>query len=403
MGNSIINNIKVIKLNWIRCQLSYFVFILLMFILHWNMSLNVSDDSVFSEVLKNETLLEHISSLYFVENGKVFPDTLAAIFTYINPIIWKICNIFILLIIAVCINKLFLLRNTKLFGCIVVLLFPFSLLTSAGYVATSVNYVWSTAALLVALIPLKYVQQLHTKPVLYVACIFACIYASNQEQSGAILVTVYLIFIIYSICTKRKIYRYIWIQFIISILGVVFVFSAPGHIKRSQLYTIFNQPDFLTLDFFEKLIRGFTSTSAVIITGQYLIWPLLCLMLLLVIWIRRQEIYIRLLAVIPVLSSLCLGVFQDYMPMKIRQLFSFYPSWGYSMPDYMYIDASTYTQAKYYIPLFISLILLGLVILEIFWAFGNELKGIIIFLTFSAGICTRVIMGFSPTLYGSIF
>lgn len=54
MGNSIINNIKnyikVIDLNWIRDQLPYFVFILLMFIMHWNMSLNVSDDSVFSEV-----------------------------------------------------------------------------------------------------------------------------------------------------------------------------------------------------------------------------------------------------------------------------------------------------------------------------------------------------------------
>lgn len=348
-------------------------------------------------------MIDHIFSLYFVENGKVFPDTLAAIFTYINPIVWKICNIFMLLTIAICINKLFLFRYTKLFGCIVVLLFPFSLLTSAGYVATSVNYVWSTAALLVALIPLKYIQKFHTKPILYAVCILACIYASNQEQSGAVLVTVYLIFIIYSFCIKTKVYKYIWIQFIISILGVVFVFSAPGHIQRSQLYTIFNQPDFLTLDFFEKLIRGFTSTSAVIITGQYLIWPLLCLMLLLVIWIRRQEIYIRFLAVIPVLGSLGLGLFQEYMPIKIRRLFSFYPPWGYSMPDYMYIDASTYTQTKYYIPLFITLILLGLVILEIFWAFGRELKGIIIFLVFSAGICTRVIMGFSPTLYGSSF
>lgn len=390
--------------NKIEKYLCYSIFLILMILLHWNMSLDLSDDSVFKEVLKNETLIEHIVSLYMVENGKIFPDTLAAIFTYVNPLIWKILNIGILFIIVICIDHLFISSGKRIFSCLAILLFPFSLLTSAGYVATSVNYLWSTAALLVSLLPLKYAAQFKKRPMMYVVCFFAGLYAGNQEQAGAIVVTVYTFFILYSFFQKVKFHKYIWVQYILSILGVLFVFTAPGHIKRSTMYTIFNLPDFLTLDFFEKLIRGFTSTAAVIITGNTVIWPVFCFLLMLVVCYRNKEILIRLLSVIPLAGSLIFGNFRNLIfPENISRKFAYYVSWGFSMPDYRPIDASTYAKWYYYVPMAVSFIIVGIILLEIFWAFNTEKSGLIIFLTFSAGLCTRLIMGFSPTLYGSSF
>ena len=73
------------------------------------------------------------------------------------------------------------------------------------------------------------------------------------------------------------------------------------------------------------------------------------------------------------------------------------------MPDYRYIDAYTYTNWKSYVPLALALFILGLVLLEVLWSFGRDSKGIIFLLIFGAGFCSRIIMGFSPTLYGSSY
>lgn len=379
-------------------------FFILMAILHWNMSLDVSDDGIFKDVLNNITLREHISNLYFITNGKIFPDSMAAIFTYLNPIIWKTLNIAILFLIAVCIHKLFVPSKPLVLCTVVIFLMDFNLLPSAGYVATSANYVWTSAATLVSLLPLKYAGKFVKCPWMYPICIIAGIYAGNQELSGAIVVTVYTLFLGACLVKREKFYKYIWVQYGVSILSLVFLFTAPGHINRSSAYHQFCIPEYLTLDFYEKFIRGITSTASVIVTGQTLIWPLFCFLLMLVVWIKNKEPMIRLLSVIPIAGSLILGNFQKILlPEKVIDKFSYYTSWSYSVPDYRSIDAVTYTKWYSYIPLLTALILLGLVVLQIAWAFGKTKKGIILFLTFAAGFCTRIAMGFSPTIYGSSF
>ena len=390
--------------NKILIYASCIAFFGLMSVLHWNMSLDLSDDGIFKEVLKNQTLAQHISNLYFVTNGKIFPDSMAAIFTYLNPVIWKTVNIVILFIIAVCIQKLFVPSRSIALCLFAVFLLDFGLLPSAGYVATSANYVWTSAATLIALLPLKYADRFRRYLWMYPICMLAGIYAGNQELSGAVVVTVYTLYVGESLFAKTKICRYIWIQYGISVLSLIFLLTAPGHINRSSAYHKFCIPEYLTLDFFEKFIRGITSTASVIITGQTFIWPLFCFLLMLAVWIKNRNKFIRFVSLVPLAGSLILGNFQKYLlPEKIINRLSYYTSWSYSVPDYRYIDAITYTKWYSYIPLAAALILLGLVVLQILWAFGKTKKGIVLFLTFAAGFCTRITMGFSPTLYGSSF
>ena len=286
----------------------------------------------------------------------------------------------------------------------VILLLPFQLLISAGYVATSTNYLWSSVTLLISLLPIKYVQKFSDKKYMYVFCILATIYAGNQEQSGAILLTVYTICLIYHFINKNKIEKFLWIEWGLSIISLVFIFTAPGHIQRITEYTRFGMPDFPTLNALQKGVRGFTSTMAYLLAGKNVIWPLFCFMLFLVAFVKKKDWLVKCIAAIPLVSSLSFGLFQDYlMPTKLKELFCWYPEWGYHMWDYHYIDAITYTEWKYYIPIIFSIVILGIVYLEIFWIFGLDKKGGIIFLTFSAGLCSRLVMGFSQTLYGSSF
>ena len=214
--------------NKILIYASCIAFFGLMSVLHWNMSLDLSDDGIFKEVLKNQTLAQHISNLYFVTNGKIFPDSMAAIFTYLNPVIWKTVNIVILFIIAVCIQKLFVPSRSIALCLFAVFLLDFGLLPSAGYVATSANYVWTSAAALIALLPLKYADRFRRCPWMYPICMLAGIYAGNQELSGAVVVTVYTLYVGECLFEKAKICRYIWIQYGISVLSLIFFAYSAG-------------------------------------------------------------------------------------------------------------------------------------------------------------------------------
>lgn len=381
----------------------YLLFFILLFFLHRNMSLNLSDDAIFSQELKKESLLQHISHLYFKTNGKIFTDTMAAIFTYLPSFIWKTVDIGVLFLIVLCADRLFITSRNIILSCFSILLLDFNYLTSAGYVASSVNYTWCTAALLVSLLPLKYASRFEKKSLLLPACWLAGLYAGNQEQAGAIVITVYTLFIVASLVKKVKIHRYIWIQYVITIGSLILLLTAPGHANKATTFNIFFIPDYLALDFFEKIIRGFTSTAAVILTGKNILWPLFCFLLMLTVWAKKRELSVRLVSLIPLAASLVCGKWQRYLPLNIQEIFSYYTPWSFQMPDYRYIDAYTYTDWKFYVPLALALFILGLVLLEILWIFGTDPKGIIILLILGAGFCSRIIMGFSPTLYGSSY
>lgn len=135
-----------VSLDWFaRYALPYILLGAALLALHWDMSLNLSDDGIFQDALNQMSLADYMAYLYLYVNGKVFPDAMAAIFTWLYPWVWKITDILMYLVIAACMNHYFAPdRKTSLPGCLAVLLLPFSILNSAGWVATSTNYIWTT-------------------------------------------------------------------------------------------------------------------------------------------------------------------------------------------------------------------------------------------------------------------
>ncbi|MBQ9211571.1 MAG: hypothetical protein IJ153_07725 [Clostridia bacterium] len=372
------------------------------------MSLDLSDDGIFQNVLNEKSLLAHMRELYFQVNGKVLPDTMAAVFTHLNPWLFKVINPLVFVCIAYCINWLFgeAKQNTVL-GCAVVLLLPFSFLTSAGYVATDTNYVWCAAAVLVSLIPLKDAEALKRHKLMYLVCVLSTIYAGNQEQSAAVLLAVYALVIIARLIRKEKVNAFVWFLLSVIVVSMFLLWMAPGHQNRTLSYSIFRTPDFKMLSFAQKLFRGFTSTMAYFIAGRDLLWPLLCFLLMLLVVCNEginQSIAAKASSIMLFGSSITFGILQDILlPAKVNELFHYYPTWGWSMWDYRPIDAITYTVPRFYFPIIVSIILLGLVYLEFFWIFGRGGTSLVLSLVFSAGLATRMVMGLSPTLYGSSF
>lgn len=389
---------------FVRVYLPYLLLALVLLVLHWDMSLNLSDDGIFQDALNQMSLPEYMAYLYLYVNGKVFPDSMAALFTWLNPWVWKTIDILMYLIIAACMNRFFAPNSkTSLPGCLAVLLLPFSILNSAGWVATSTNYIWTTAALLVALVPLLCAGGLEKHRWFYLFCFIGCLYASNQEQSGAILVTLYAIAIAAKKYSRQPIDGFTWISFLTSAAGIAFVFTAPGHRTRaSAIYSIFVIPEYLHMSLLDKLIRGFTATAAYLFSGNTAIWLVFCLLLFLAVVLCCKDPLKGLISAFPLLYNLGFGVFKArLLPQSLYVLYIFYPKAGYTTPDYPYLDAWRYTEWTYYLPLFLAILTVGVILLSILWLSQAQGKAVPLFLAFSAGLCSRLVMGFSPTLYGS--
>ena len=155
----------------------------------------------------------------------------AAIFTYLPSVLWKLADSLMYLLIAYCIYTLFLKNNSskdsedrdKMLACIATIFLPLGLIVSAGYVAGSVNYIWTSAMLLTSIIPFqKHFTNQKLKKWEYFVYPLATIYACNQEQSLSLLLTFHVLLICYSFLRKIKLNKYIYIQFLLSVSSPLF-------------------------------------------------------------------------------------------------------------------------------------------------------------------------------------
>jgi len=150
-----------------------------------------------------------------------------------HKILWSIANSAVLTAAAALLSYLFAdIKNRKynLLACAFVLVYPFYHMASAGYISTTINYLWPLVAGLAALIPLKK----HAPPREYPLYMLALIYAANLEQMAVILFIVYGVFII-----KGKTFKsFLSVQAALALACLVFIFTCPGNYARLSVETL---------------------------------------------------------------------------------------------------------------------------------------------------------------------
>lgn len=390
----------------------FFCFFLAMFMFHIALKTNISDDGIHGQYLENQNIFERAYDLYFKVNGKVLPDLCAAIFTYLPSIFWKIINSLMYVILGYLIYYLFLnnkhnKEDSIILAFVVTFFLPLNLVVSAGYVAGSTNYIWTAVMMLVAFVPLyKNIMQEKIKNKHIIWYILAAIYAGNQEQSLAIMLTMYSLLVVFFL--KKKTTYLVYIQMFVMCVSMILLFISPGHQQRSVTYHQFVMPNYQMLTFFDKLHLGITSTFAHFLSYYQHIFGVFCLLLCVSVFLRYRGVLARLFAIVPLLWMVLI-LAKEYLVQvfpklsEVVNIFCFTPEWGYGLPDYKYIDTGSFTDYRYYLPVIVTIIVVGMIFVDFSLAFENVNQRIIMMLIFMAGICSRIIMAFSPTLYGSSY
>lgn len=355
----------------------------------------ISDDVINSTRTYKDGQISYIIETYFNYSSRLLIYLVNNYFYMFPMMVWKIVDSIIIVIGAVCVSKLFNEKKDLYIDyiiCLLVTLFPFIIMNSAGFIATTITYYWPIVALLMCMVPLKKViNKEKVKNYLYPIYFVLLLYATDCEQIACLLFGLSVCFIVYLkfIKKEKKIHWYVYSLLILSLLKMIFIKTCPGNIIRSNagLKGMFDLYDQLSL--FDKLYMGLLYTTKVLISNGI---PLFILSLFLCIRTNlksknRINIILSNLMVVLVFTLCFMQQIAAYYAPSVYKLISVF--------DYQILSPD-YRISKFSI--LISGALYGGIVYLLIVNFKNKLLPLILFL---GGIATQMIMIFSASIYFS--
>ena len=290
-------------------------------------------------------------------------------------------------------------HNVVIYIISTLFMFPFSILTSAGWICTATTYFGPQACAMMALVPIKKIfkNEIITWRAFFFYCI-CLIYAANVEQICAALFAFYLIAAIYFLAVKKNNLQ-IWILWSLTIVSLIYTLTCPGNQNRSISEIRHWFPTYGMLNVIDKADIGLSTTLKWIFANGNLFVIIMCIMLTFLVWKKYTEPLFRAVSLVPTCLTLVLGPFKDFF-------FVLFPNLSYAAQDVNYygtFNAATLRIDSGIIQFFLYLITAICICVEIILINDTIADFIVDISLIAVGVATRCVMGFSPTVYASSF
>ena len=382
--------------------------------LHTFAQRDYGDDPFFASYW-GRSLLTVLKLRYEQWSSRVIIEAVVILLTNANPWVWRILNTLMVILLVWNVGDLFGLGDTRerrqaqffFYGMMWVV--PMFSLYSAGWIATTVNYLWTLTLGTVALRPIKrWFTGQKCAPFEYVVCPLCVIFAANMEQMGAILFGVYILCGIYFFAVGRRWGCFYFIMLGLILLSFLFILFSPGNDLRIIAETQRFFPTFQNLNSIQKLEMGFIESAHYYLAAGHeqvsYLFPMLSGILLMEMAARRQRkgVYILqfFIAFYPFAFYWIIGHLGKYL------LYHNYLTRGLNIIGVLGLNRQLPGEGNFDahmvgLQVIIYLFCLGCVVLTIFFLHRKSWETILQLLILGTGFLSRVLIGFSPTLYAS--
>lgn len=244
---------------------------LFFFALHMTFVGFTNDDAYFAVIFGGkEGLIPLLTERYMTESTRVLSEALLILFVRSPFLLWQLCDTLICVLVchAACVllvHDRHDIRNLWVFLFFAV--YPYMHMGSAGWMCTSLNYIWPTAALLYSLSLCS--RRLRGEKVLwwqYVCGVGAMLFAANCQQTAAALFLASALIAFWrmrdavpekgledAMSEKRVLAAgYEIAGMWIAIAGMVFALKAPGTAARTAMEVENWMPEFYDLNILDK-------------------------------------------------------------------------------------------------------------------------------------------------------
>lgn len=391
------------------CKSKYLPFIVLTFFLlliHWQLG-KVADDVWFQEILNKQSLTEYLSSRYNSWTSRLLIESVLVILTSakVSLAVWKILDIIMFEIMVYSIYKIFIKDDDVVLLWVLVmgaLSIPTPLLNGAGWVATTINYLWPFAMGMYTFTLLK--KKNDSKKIKWyetIIYILTALFAANQEQMAALLFGMISVYIVYAIIkkdVKQKVGISVILVYLISIAGLIFILTCPGNKVRNDFETKTWYPGYETFGLGSKIQLGITSMMKFLIIDGRIVYILFTGIIAYYMLCSKKSAGAKVLGVIPFITAVFLNAFKSTAVAVFPELVAQFDAYARSE---LVITAANKMTVEVYVPIIMYLIVLYTICVDLYLIFDDFEKKGFAMIIFLAGLASRIIIGFSSTVFAS--
>ena len=208
----------------------------------------------------------------------------------------------------------------------------------------------------------------------------------------AVILSFYIIFDIY-LYKKGKLNKFLIIQTFISIISMIFILTCPGNNERSIIETTTWYPSYESFNILKKISLGIISTFYFLNYKFNFVVLVLLILFPIINVLNKTKIINKIISLIPISIYILSSLSLLNIDIHIVNLFDKIKIFKDPVFD-------IYLNETFIFSLFISVIFFATILINIISIFKSNEK-VLIILIYLAGIATRFIMAFSPTLYAS--
>lgn len=289
-------------------------------------------------------------------------------------------------------------RIESLFLVAILFLFlPVTLFLSAGWLATSLNYLWPITAGIVVIKQLEKGVTSKRAPWLAMMTLFA----TNQEQVCLAILLLLLGKVILRAVKKESSHYAHYLVLSLTLLNAGLIALSPGNQSRQiqSIPTFF--PEFAQFSLFDKVSLGISHTSKTLLVQQNLLMLFLITLLAIFIVLNSQKVHLKGLSVIPLLVvpinvMITTLTNHGYTPQSFSQYLLDKQS-SPALSKMLQLIASLLT-TDVSMALNAGFILVFLCILLCLWDMEKNLSLAYLFLV---SLASHAMMGFSPSIFKS--
>lgn len=400
------------------------IFFIVLLLLHLPLRTGWGDDVFFAQ--ESMPLGAFLTDRYRTWTSRVLIEAGIKLLTAWPEWVWKILNILMVLLLVWITADLFGIADKGagspkkaqilfffMLGCL-----PALSLCDAGWIATTMNYLWPMTLGLVAMRPLKHWIRGEKCPVWeYPVCPICMIFAANVEQGAAILFGVYLLCGIYISQKRGRLSSFYYVLLFCVAVSILFILTTPGNAIRFAKETNHWFPGFDELNLYEKVLMGFIDSMNYYASAgggerTNFIFALLAGILLAGILQRdrtKKPAFKRALAFVPFLFYWGIGQMGNSLLQvnafkkggHVVGLFGKNRCLSTGAGAFDYLGWISYSRKMVLLQAAIYLGLVVCVVLTICFIHGKSMETVLELVILGGGLCSRVMMGFSPTIYAS--
>lgn len=349
-------------------------------------------------------------------SSRFLTESLFCVFSSLPPLIWRLANPLVITGLALLTGyfcgaagmgiptakKPFLysakgpfVLSANWLICIFFWLYSWPNLSTAGWIVTSIAYLWTSFFLLAALLPLlKALRGRRSSPALWAAALAAQLFATNMEQGALLFLFLLLGALVCFFIKEEKLPVCFWVQAALCIGMLVFIFTCPGNAVRAAVETTSFYPDYPMLSLFHKIEIGISSVVAGCVFGRDLLFYFFALLLCVGLFIKKAPLPARILGCLPPLILLPFSVFR-------YELKAFFPGVALITEAFDaggYLKLTNAGDPKSYLAPFLGYGIFALCLISLYALFGFSRRSAVCWFLLLAGAASWAAVAFSPSI-----